>query len=361
MNDLEDLIFFGSNEDNQVEFNEEDEIEFNEEDEIESSDEDGEAESNNEDKTKSNKENEEPFETKTCEILGRIYNTKKDILNVLQEIARLSGFAVTVKSSGHRHFHIQCKRGGQPRNTSNLTVDARKRKRMSKRCGCPYLVKAVPRDSKWKIAEVVNKHNHSKAKDARVFHEHRQLTREAKRTAVQMLKAGAKPSTIYEAIRDENGEPTATRRDILNLSSRIYISEENSSMEALIIGMEKRGYTVRRETQKDGRIKHLFFCHENSVKAARRFPKVILADATYKTNVYKLPFVNFVGISNLGVDRLQTFGIAGAWISDESEKSYSWVVEQLATIIFSNTFSNVFVTDNDAALIGALKKNFSSI
>ncbi|CAG8851634.1 26858_t:CDS:2, partial [Gigaspora margarita] len=184
-----------------------------------------------------------------CEILGRIYNTKKDILNVFQEIAQLSGFTVTVKSSGYHHFHIQYKHGGQPQNTSNLTVDARKRKRMSK---------------------------------------------QAKRIAEQMLKAGAKPSTIYEAIRDENGEPTMTRRDILNLSSQIYISEENSSMEALIIGIKKRGYTVRRETQK--------------VKAAKRFPEVILANATYKMNVYKLLFVNFV--------------------------------------------------DNDAALIGALKKTF---
>ncbi|CAG8731240.1 8930_t:CDS:2, partial [Gigaspora rosea] len=184
-------------------------------------------------------------------MLGQIYTTKKDILNAVQEIAQFSGFAVTTKSSGHRHFHIQCKRGGQPRNTSNLTADTRQKKKMSKRCGCPYLLKAVPRDSKWKVVEVINRHNHPKAKNARVFHEHRRLTHEAKRTAVQMLKAGAKPSAIYEAIRDENGEPTATRRDILNLGSRIHISEENASMEALILGMEKRGYTVRRENQND--------------------------------------------------------------------------------------------------------------
>ncbi|CAG8728083.1 20039_t:CDS:2, partial [Racocetra fulgida] len=278
---------FGSNENNQIEFNEED---------------DDENKFIDENKIESNKENEEKFETRSKEI--------------------------------HRHLYLQCKRGGQPQNTSNLTVDTRQKKRMSKRCGCPYLLKAIPKDSKWKVVEVINKHNHPKAKDARVFHEHHRLTQEAKRTAVQMLKAGAKPKW----------EPIATRRDILNLSSRIHISEENASMEALIVGMEKRGYSVRREDQK--------------VKMARRFPEVVLADATYKTNVYKLPFVNFVGISNLGVNRLQTFGIAGAWISDESEKSYIWVVEKLASLIFFDISPLVFVTDNDAALIGALKKVF---
>ncbi|CAG8738776.1 12230_t:CDS:2, partial [Cetraspora pellucida] len=112
---------FRYNENNQIEFNKEDnnENKFIDENKIES-----------------NKENEKKFETKTCGMLGQIYTTKKDILNVVQKIAQHSGFA---------------------------------------------------------------------------------LIQEAKRIAVQILKAGTKPSTIYEAIKDENGEPIATRRDILNL------------------------------------------------------------------------------------------------------------------------------------------------
>ncbi|CAG8734315.1 12280_t:CDS:2, partial [Racocetra persica] len=42
----------------------------------------------------------------------------------------------------------------------------------------------------------------------------------------------------------------------------------------------------------------------------------------------------------------------------ESEKSYIWVVEKLASLIFFDISPLVFVTDNDAALIGALKKVF---
>ncbi|CAG8723834.1 16361_t:CDS:2, partial [Racocetra fulgida] len=103
--------------------------------------------------------------------------------------------------------------------------------------------------------------------------------REAKSTAVRILKAGAKLSIVYEAIRDEDGNPTVTRKDIANLSLKINSFKETASMEALIIGMEERGYTVHHENHKE---------------------KVVLIDATYKTNVYKLPFVNFVDVSNLG-------------------------------------------------------------
>ncbi|RIB18843.1 hypothetical protein C2G38_2183489 [Gigaspora rosea] len=83
-----------------------------------------------------------------------------------------------------------------------------------------------------------------------------------------MVKAGAKPSRVYEAVKNENGTLTATRKDISNL----------------------------------------------------------------------IAILNFVGISNLGINCLQTFGIAGAWISGESEKTYSWIIEQLASLIFSDIF-----------------------
>ncbi|CAG8847007.1 2259_t:CDS:2, partial [Racocetra persica] len=89
--------------------------------------------------------------------------------------------------------------------------------------------------------------------------------------AMQMLKASVKPSMIYEAIRGENGEPIATRRDISNLGTQIYHSEKNASIEMLIINIEKRGYTVHHENYEDRRIKHLFFCHDNSIQDARHF------------------------------------------------------------------------------------------
>ncbi|KAF0529910.1 hypothetical protein F8M41_012525 [Gigaspora margarita] len=113
---------------NILNFNEDSQIDFNRENEAVSSEDDDEVESNIKDEIESNKENEEIFETKSVEIVGQIFATKKDILNIVQEIARSSGFAVTTKSSGNRHFDFQCKRGGQPQKTSNLTVDTRQKK-----------------------------------------------------------------------------------------------------------------------------------------------------------------------------------------------------------------------------------------
>ncbi|CAG8798207.1 8251_t:CDS:2, partial [Gigaspora rosea] len=49
---------------------------------------------------------------------------------------------------------------------------------------------------------------------------------------------------------------------------------------------------------------------------------------------------------------------AGAWISDKSEKSYTWIIEQFVFLIFYDISPFVFVTNNDAALICALRNIF---
>ncbi|KAI8074239.1 uncharacterized protein B0P05DRAFT_617468 [Gilbertella persicaria] len=51
-----------------------------------------------------------------------------------------------------------------------------------------------------------------------------------------------------------------------------------------------------------------------------------------------MALVNIVGVSNVTTDanrsRLQTFGIAGAWITNENEDTYSWVLQQLRSAIW---------------------------
>ncbi|CAG8678526.1 3840_t:CDS:2, partial [Gigaspora rosea] len=156
-----------------------------------------------------------PLHENTLIIVGQYYDTKKEILDAAQENAKNLGFGVAIKNT-------------------------RQRKRMSKRCECPYLLKAVLDNSKWRVSEIKDEHNHSKAKDFQVFHEHHQLTRDVRQIAVKMLKADAKPSMVYEAVRNDDETPTATRKDISNLSARIHSVEERILMEALITGMEER-------------------------------------------------------------------------------------------------------------------------
>lgn len=50
----------------------------------------------------------------------------------------------------------------------------------------------------------------------------------------------------------------------------------------------------------------------------RKNPEVMIIDNTYKTNRFKLPFLNVCRISNIGV----TFNLAFGLINKEDEEAY---------------------------------------
>jgi hypothetical protein len=129
--------------------------------------------------------------------------------------------------------------------------------------------------------------------------------------------------------------------------------------------MQAKGYIIRLITNSENEIKSLFFTHENAVKDARLMPESAIIDATFKTNTHKLTFVNVVGTSSIAAanrSQLQTFAIAGAWLSDEKGDSYDWVLQELRESIWPTGYNlelpNVFVTDDERALRNAIVKHF---
>ncbi|CAG8804216.1 32470_t:CDS:2 [Gigaspora margarita] len=101
---------------------------------------------------------------------------------------------------------------------------------------------------------------------------------------------------------------------------------------------------------------------EESAKCMARCSKVLIVDATYKTNIYKFPLVSAIGINNVSNKKgaLASFQIAIAWIEDESEASYTWFLQTLCIEIY-NTYGcllDVFILDRDQALRNASSKVF---
>jgi hypothetical protein len=88
----------------------------------------------------------------------------------------------------------------------------------------------------------------------------------------------------------------------------------------------------------------------------------MVMDANYKTNALKLPFVNLVGVNNVGCNdkTLSTFAIAGGWIATEDTTHYTWFLEQLANVVYMDgkCLPSLFVTDQSQPLITAINNVF---
>ncbi|XP_076953166.1 protein FAR1-RELATED SEQUENCE 6-like [Bidens hawaiensis] len=86
----------------------------------------------------------------------------------------------------------------------------------------------------------------------------------------------------------------------------------------------------------------------------RVFPDLLLIDTTYNTNMYKWPFVQFVGVTSTS----KSFCIAHAVIFREQECNFTWALERLKHMLVDCREPRVILTDKDQALMNACETIF---
>lgn len=123
-------------------------------------------------------------------------------------------------------------------------------------------------------------------------------------------------------------------------------------LENFLAGKEYTYYT--RENQTTNAVEDIFFIHKHSYTMWCAFPHVLMIDATYKTNIYDLPFVQVVGMASTN----QSFSVAHAFISAEKIENYVWVLERIKAMLVDCMEPRVIITDRDFALMNACEQIF---
>lgn len=191
---------------------------------------------------------------------------------------------------------------------------------------------------------------------------HRRLSGDNLKRVIEMISHGTRNATIA-SVMTENGHPCIAK-DIANIRQKLFNNDPDRSMFNLITSLENDGYEVRYAAEREGDkayLKAIFFAHTNAIELARSLPEVVSMDATYRTNRSKMPFINVVGIGNVGYPALKSFAIAGGWLSNEDNNSYMWFANTLKSVVYPShqqSAPGVIVTDSEAALINALDNAF---
>ena len=292
------------------------------------------------------------------------YRSHIEVLRAAQSKAKECGFAVATKNSNKKAIYIQCVHGQEYKDTHGINDETRKLRRVSIKKGCSWTLYASmsKKTGQWTIKSVspVSNHNHDMDIDAAIsYHQHRVMSGEvSSKIAIQSMN-GISPAKIYEEVRPDDGKHTLVLEDIYRFRSRFFGPQENGRVMQLLDFLHSRQYQVRYvadETTK--KLKALFIAHPLSIDKARRFREVVVIDTTYKTNIHRMPMVNFVGVGNWGTSRLRSFYIGCAFVTDEREMSYDWVATQMSSVLWDKAPPGLFVTDDEQALTAALNKHF---
>ena len=101
-------------------------------------------------------------------------------------------------------------------------------------------------------------------------------------------------------------------------------------------------------------MRDLFWAHPTSIQLLNVFCNVLIMDCTYKTNRFRLPLLEIVGVTSTNL----TFSVAFVYLEAERVENYTWAIEKLQSLMFADRLPNVVVTDRELALMNAVRLVF---
>ena len=88
--------------------------------------------------------------------------------------------------------------------------------------------------------------------------------------------------------------------------------------------MDDNNYVSRYRTYEDGvTIRDIFWIHPHFINLFNKFPTVLIIDSLYKTNKYKRPLLEMVGVTSTE----KTYSIGFAFLESEKEENVPWALE----------------------------------
>ncbi|KAL5173189.1 Protein FAR1-RELATED SEQUENCE 6 [Glycine soja] len=251
---------------------------------------------------------------------------------------------------------IGCERSGtyKCRNKEFVRKDTGSRK-----CGCPFRLRGKPvhEGEGWMVKLICGIHNHELAKSLVGNPYAGRLTKEEKKIIADMTKSMVKPKNILLTLKEHNADSYTTIKQIYNARSayRSSIRGADTEMQHLMKLLERDQYIHWHRLKDEVVVRDLFWCHPDAVKLCNACHLVFFIDSTYKTNKYRLPLLDFVGVTPTAM----TFSAGFAYLEAERVNNIVWALERFRGLFLRHDrLPLVIVTDRDLALMNAVKTVF---
>ncbi|XP_071691511.1 uncharacterized protein [Rutidosis leptorrhynchoides] len=296
----------------------------------------------------------------TIIIIGstQVFGSREELTEWVQTLAKSLGFVVVTRRSNKKSSGfvfkvvLKCDRGREYTGLNSSRATG------TKRIKCPFELQGnySKQHNSWILRVISDKHNHQPIRYMEGHPYVQRLSDNEFRLVEDLYRMNMAPKDIFSVLKQQYPNNVSTMSTIYNALKKIRLMETGckSPMQVLMSLLNPSGYIYYSTTTTSNELNNLFFVHPISYNIWRAFPHVLIIDATYKTNPYKMPFVEIVGVTSTS----KTFCIAFAFIYDEKTVNYRWVLECLKLTLGECMLPRVIVTDKEMALINACKVVF---
>ncbi|KAK9291532.1 hypothetical protein L1049_019480 [Liquidambar formosana] len=295
---------------------------------------------------------------------------REALCNWAREVGRQNGFVIVITKSDvtskgrTARLTLGCERGGYYINRKKDVETEHEKKRRketgTKKCGWPFALKGkkMPDDDEWMLKVLYGIHNHEAAKYLEGHSYIGRLLEQENSLVLDMSMKMSRPKDILVTLKRKDILNTSTLRTIYNahLNNRVKEKAGRSQMQYLLGKLAEHKYIEWHKSSDDSdAILDLFWAHPRSVELFRAFPHVLIMDCTYKTNKYRLPLFEIVGVTSTNL----TFFVAFVYIQHERENNYTWALNRLHSLVEDqNILPSVIIMDRELSLMNAIKKVF---
>jgi len=173
-----------------------------------------------------------------------------------------------------------------------------------------------------------------------------------------MTKSRAKPKNILLTLKEKNEDNVTTIKQLYNIIYTYKRSVRGSriKMQQLMMLLERDKYIHWNMCHESSQAaSDIFWTYPDSLKWLNAFSNVLLMDNTYKTNKYRLPLLEIVGVTSTGL----TFLTAFVLMSSERENNFTWALRRLQGLVLrGDVYPTLIVSDRDLALMNVIKVVF---
>ena len=301
------------------------------------------------------------------------YESRDALFAAINAWAAPRGYAFTTgrstrkKANGRPTVTYTCDRSGRPgahRGKGDKPME-HKRQTSTRITGCQFSINAKqdPEGTQWRVKHRPGSqfavHNHEPSPHISAHPSLRALSASDEATISDLTQASIAPRDIRTYLRQNSSSAgAATQQDIYNCiaKSKRALCEGQSTIQALANELDSQGFWSRIQLDQARRVTAVLFAHPESLAYLQAYPELLILDCTYKTNKYKMPLLDMIG-----VDACQrSFCIAFAFLSGEAEDDFIWALDRLRSMydMCGASYPSVVLTDRCLACMNAVAQCF---
>ncbi|KAG6667225.1 protein FAR1-RELATED SEQUENCE 5-like [Carya illinoinensis] len=299
-------------------------------------------------------------------FVGLEFDDVEDALSCYKAFSRRAGISIrtnhTVLSSMDKSLigvEYVCSIEGFRRYNLKLIERARPKAPETK-CECKVMMTIKKNGSKWIVSKFVLQHNHEllTPRSTSLLCGHRWVT-PTQKNLIHTLNESAIPTRKIMSIlsKEHDGDYNigCIPKDIHNYlgNGRKQLLEEGDAQKLYEYFLESKrnnlGFVYLIQVDADGSMGNCFWADGKSQAAYQYFGDVVIFDATYLTNRYKMPFVPFTGINH----HHQSVMFGCALLINETAESYTWLLKTCLEAMLGCAPSTI-ITNDDKSMAKAI-------